>query len=256
MSTATTTADHILETRDLTMTYGAFRAVDRVNLKVRKGTIHTVIGPNGAGKTTLFHCLTGERKPTTGQILFEGADITQRPAHGRTRIGMTRSFQITSLFQTLSVRENLRLAAQGRDGLKALTFWRPTQSRREHLEIADEVLERLQLTGRAHTAAGDLSHGQQRVLEVGMALCGRPRLLLLDEPTSGMGIDDIPTMTRLIGELGKDHTVMLIEHNMSIVMSISDTITVMNRGQVLVEGPPETVRADERVRTAYLGEAA
>lgn len=247
---------YILETRGLALAYGGFRAVDGVDLKVRTGTIHSVIGPNGAGKTSLFHCLTGGRRPTEGSILFAGDDITHRPAHRRIGIGMARSFQVTSLFQNLSVRENLRLAAQGRDGDRALVFWRSVGEGRAHLALADEVMERLKLTAKANLAAGDLSHGQQRVLEVGMALCGRPKMLLLDEPTSGMGIDDIPVMTGLIAELGRDHTVMLIEHNMGIVMSISHTITVMSRGQVLVEGKPDEVRADARVRAAYLGEAA
>lgn len=244
----------LLQTQGLGMAYGAFRAVDSVSLSVREGTIHTVIGPNGAGKTTLFHCLTGERRPTDGTISFAGKDVTRQPPHGRVSVGMARSFQITSLFQNLSVRENLRLAAQGRDGWRALAFWCGPERRGDHLEVADSVLERLALTSEANTAAGDLSHGRQRVLEVGMALCAKPRLLLLDEPTSGMGIDDIPIMTNLIAELGKDHTVMLIEHNMSIVMSISDTITVMSRGSILTEGAPQEVREDERVRSAYLGE--
>ena len=249
-------ADTLLETRDLVLAYGAFHAVDGVNLRIGKGKIHTVIGPNGAGKTSLFHCLTGERRPSAGKILLEGRDITREPAHGRVGLGMSRSFQVTSLFQELSVHENLRLAAQGVDGWRALNFWQRLNKRREHLARADEILERIGLSGRAGVAAGELSHGQQRILEVGMAICPRPRLLLLDEPTSGMGIDDIPSMTTLIGELGRDHSILLIEHNMSIVMSISDTITVMNRGQVLVEGDPHSVRNDARVRDAYLGEAA
>lgn len=249
-------SDTILSTKGLVMAFGGFRAIDGVDLAVRRGNIHAVIGPNGAGKTTLFHCLTGELKPTAGNVLFDGRNVSRRPAHGRVGIGMGRSFQITSLFQGLSVRENLRVAAQGRDGSRALAFWHPAEKRRRHIDLADEILERLELGPRAELPAGELSHGQQRVLEVGMALAAEPQMLLLDEPTSGMGIDDIPVMTRLISELGQDHTIMLIEHNMSIVMSISDTITVMHQGRILVEGSPEEIRTDERVRTAYLGEAA
>lgn len=248
-------SDYILETENLGLRYGAFAALGSVDLKIRRGTIHTVIGPNGAGKTTLFHCLTGERRPSNGSIRFAGKDLTRQPAHKRVASGMSRSFQITSLFQNLSVRENLRLAAQGRDGLGALAFWYSDTHRARHLEKADEVLERIKLTAQADTCAGDLSHGQQRVLEVGMSLCSDPELLLLDEPTSGMGVDDIPVMTRLIAELGKDHTVMLIEHNMRLVMSISDRITVMHQGNILIEGEPEEVKGDERVKKAYLGES-
>ncbi len=247
--------DYILETDNLGLRYGAFAALGSVDLKIRKGSIHTVIGPNGAGKTTLFHCLTGERKPSNGQIQFAGSNITSQPAHKRVAAGMSRSFQITSLFQNLSVRENLRLAAQGRDGLGALAFWYSDEHRREHGEKADEVIERIKLGAVADSYAGELSHGQQRVLEVGMALCSNPQMLLLDEPTSGMGVDDIPVMTQLISELGRDHTVMLIEHNMRLVMSISDRITVMHQGNILIEGDPDEVRGDERVKQAYLGES-
>lgn len=249
-----TGTDFILETRGLVMAYGAFRAVDDVEFRIRRGSIHSVIGPNGAGKTTLFHCLTGMRRPTAGRILFDGRDITRRAPHTRVDGGMARSFQITTLFQNLSVSENLRIAAQGRDSRRALCFWSPVVVSPEQREFIDGLLDRLGLTARADTIAGELSHGQQRVLEVGMALAAKPRLLLLDEPTSGMGINDIPMMTRLIGELGRDHTIVLIEHNMSIVMSISDRVTVMHRGSMLVEGSPAEVRQDARVRAAYLGQ--
>jgi branched-chain amino acid transport system ATP-binding protein len=243
-----------LRASGLGMRYGKFVALAGVDLAVRERTIHSVIGPNGAGKTTLFHCLTGNRLPTTGSVEFEGKDVTRLPSHRRTSIGMARSFQITALFQTLSVRENLRLAAQARLRWAAMDFWGRAERLAEPLETAEALLTRLGLQERAGVAAGELSHGQQRILEVGMAMAARPRMLLLDEPTSGMGIDDIPAITDLIRELGRDHTVLLIEHNMGIVMSLSDRVTVMHQGHVLVEGPPEEVREDERVRTAYLGE--
>lgn len=245
----------ILETADLSMAYGKFIALFGVNLKVQEGTIHSVIGPNGAGKTTLFHCLTGNRNPTSGRVTFRGDDVTRLPSHRRIGIGMSRSFQITSLFQNLSVRENLRLAAQGRHMVKAMNFWGSIASLEEPMEIAESLLVRLGLITQAEVIAGELSHGQQRILEVGMGIAAKPKMLLLDEPTSGMGVDDIPAMTDLIQELGRDHTILLIEHNMDIVMSISDTITVMHQGKVLVEGSPEIIQGDEQVRTAYLGEA-
>ena len=153
-------SDYLLQTRNLELAYGPFKAVAGVDLNVRAGTIHTVIGPNGAGKTSLFHCLTGERQATAGKILLNGQDIIRKPSHGRVALGMARSFQLTSLFQNLSVRENLRLAAQGRDGLGALNFWRSVEHKRSHWDTADQVLERLKLTARADTLAGELSHGQ------------------------------------------------------------------------------------------------
>jgi branched-chain amino acid transport system ATP-binding protein len=246
----------ILKVEKLCLSYGAFMAVNNVTFQVARHTIHSIIGPNGAGKTSLFHCLTGTRRPTRGHVEFDGWEITREPTHKRVSAGMARSFQITSLFQNLTVRENLRLASQGRDGDRALVFWRSAFGRREHVGLAESVMERLDLTPKANVAAGDLPHGQQRSLELGMALCGKPKLLLLDEPTAGMGVEDIPLMTRLIAELGKEYSVMLIEHNMGIVMSISDTITVMSQGGILVEGKPEAIRADARVREAYLGDAA
>jgi branched-chain amino acid transport system ATP-binding protein len=243
-----------LRASGLQMRYGKFTALAGVDLAVRERTVHSVIGPNGAGKTTLFHCLTGNRVPTGGRVEFEGREVTRLPSHRRTAIGMARSFQITALFQTLSVRENLRLAAQARHRWRAMAFWGRTDRLEEPRETAERLLSRLGLRDRAEVAAGELSHGQQRILEVGLAMAAKPRMLLLDEPTSGMGVDDIPAITELIRELGREHTILLIEHNMGIVMSLSDRITVMHQGQVLVEGAPEEIRADARVRTAYLGE--
>lgn len=245
----------LLQAQALSKRFGRFVALDRVDLQIRANTIHSVIGPNGAGKTTLFHTLTGNLPASSGRIEFAGRNITRLPGYKRVAVGMARSFQVTELFQNLTVRENLRLAAQGRHMVQALNFWRPVSALREPLEIAEALLNRLGLERWAQLKAGELSHGQQRILEVGMAMAAKPKLLLLDEPTSGMGVDDIPVMTTLIRELGRDHTILLIEHNMNIVMNISDVVTVMAQGRVLVEGPPAQVSEDPQVRTAYLGEA-
>jgi branched-chain amino acid transport system ATP-binding protein len=243
----------IMEAKDIVKRYGKFSALSGVNLRIAKHTVHSVIGPNGAGKTTLFHVLTGTVPITAGNIVFDGSDVTHEPDHRRVRRGIARSFQVTSLFANLSVRENLRLASQGVDAKRALNAWTPPRGALEHRDAVDSILERLALQRQASTLAGVLSHGQQRRLEVGMALAARPKAIFLDEPTSGMGIDDLDDMKQLIRSLRDDYTVVLIEHNMDIVMDISDTITVMQQGRVLVEGKPAEIRGDERVRSAYLG---
>lgn len=245
--------DPVLQARDVVKRYGRFTAVNGVSMNVLPHTVHSVIGPNGAGKTTLFHTLTGTVPITSGQILVEGADISALPGYKRVRKGLARSFQVTSLFPNLSVLENLRLAAQGVKPLQALHPWRRAESFRQACDTAASLADRLNLARVRARTAGELSHGQQRRLEVGMALAARPKVLFLDEPTSGMGVDDIDDMKRLIYSLRSDYTVVLIEHNMDIVMDISDTITVMQLGQVLVEGTPDRVRGDDRVRSAYLG---
>ena len=243
----------ILRAKGVVKRFGKFTAVQNVNLTVQPNTIHSVIGPNGAGKTTLFHTLTGTIPATDGTIEFDGVDVTKLADHQRVRQGIARSFQVTSLFPTLSVLENLRLAAQGVKRMKVSDSWFPPTGERAHRRVVDEVMQRMDLTRCARVAAGTLSHGQQRRLEVGMALAARPKAIFLDEPTSGMGVDDIDAMKALIHGLRSDHTVVLIEHNMGIVMDISDTITVMQLGQVLVEGTPDIIRNDDRVRAAYLG---
>ncbi|QET04430.1 ABC transporter ATP-binding protein [Cupriavidus pauculus] len=243
----------ILEATGIVKQYGKFMALGGVDLRVMPGTIHSVIGPNGAGKTTLFHMLTGTRTVTAGRIVFEGKDVTTETDYQRVQRGIARSFQVTSLFPNLSVRENLRLAALGTSPRKAMSGWRLPTGDLACAGIVDQILARLELAHVASSAAGVLSHGQQRRLEVGMALAARPRAVFLDEPTSGMGVDDLGAMKRLIRGLVEDHTVVLIEHNMDIVMDISDTITVMQQGKVLMEGAPADVRGDPRVRAAYLG---
>ena len=243
----------ILRAKGVVKRFGKFIAVQNVSLTVQPNTIHSVIGPNGAGKTTLFHTLTGTIPATDGSIEFDGVDVTKMADHQRVRQGIARSFQVTSLYPTLTVRENLRLAAQGVHRMRVSDSWFPPIGERAHHEVVDQVLQRMELTRWADAPAATLSHGQQRRLEVGMALAARPKAIFLDEPTSGMGVDDIDAMKSLIHGLRVDHTVVLIEHNMGIVMDISDTITVMQLGQVLVEGTPEVIRNDDRVRSAYLG---
>ena len=246
-------ATFLLEALGIEKRYDKFAALAGVDLKVRANTVHSVIGPNGAGKTTLFHMLTGTKSVSGGRILFDGRDVTRESDHRRVQRGMARSFQVTSLFLTLPVRENLRLAAQGTAPAHALNCWHAPVGARARADAVASVLARLGLERHAETPVGNLSHGQQRRLEVGMALSARPKAIFLDEPTSGMGIDDLDEMKRLILSLRAEHTVVLIEHNMSIVMDISDTVTVMQLGRVLAEGLPHDIRSDDRVRAAYLG---
>lgn len=243
-----------MQARSVTKRYGAFTAVESVSLDVMPCSIHSVIGPNGAGKTTLFHTLTGTVPITAGSIRFAGQEVCHLPGHQRVQFGMARSFQVTSLFQNLSVRENLRVAAQGRAPRHALFGWRPPATDDAAMAMAEDLIARFRLAPVAGRAAALLSHGQQRRLEVAMALAAKPSIVFLDEPTSGMGIDDIGEMKELIFALKQDgYAVLLIEHNMDIVMGISDTITVMQLGRVLVEGTPDAIRNDEQVRRAYLG---
>ena len=243
----------LLEAVGVEKRYDKFVALGGVNIQVRANTVHSVIGPNGAGKTTLFHMLTGTKSVSGGKITFDGHDVTREPDYLRVRRGMARSFQVTSLFLSLPVRENLRLAAQGVDPAKALNCWRAPVGKLSSAQTVDAVIERIGMQRHAETPVGNLSHGQQRRLEVGMALAAQPKAIFLDEPTSGMGIDDLEEMKHLIQSLKRDHTVVLIEHNMNIVMDISDTITVMQQGRVLAEGLPNDIRNDDRVRKAYLG---
>ena len=253
MTKASAPGNILLEAIGVEKHYDKFVALGGVDIKVRANTVHSVIGPNGAGKTTLFHMLTGTKTVSGGRIIFDGRDVTREPDYVRVRRGMARSFQVTSLFLTLPVRENLRLAAQGVAPAVALNPWKPPTGALACADTVDKVLGTLGLEAYADTPAGNLSHGQQRRLEVGMALAAKPKAIFLDEPTSGMGIDDLEDMKQLIRSLKDEQTVVLIEHNMNIVMDISDTITVMQQGRVLAEGLPEQIRNDDRVRKAYLG---
>ena len=244
----------ILETRGLRREFGALVAVDDVDLEIEEGTLHSIIGPNGAGKTTLFNLISGTLAPTRGQVFYKGEDITDHPIHQTIHKGIGRSFQITNIFPNLTVTENVRLAVQatGHDSFRMLA----SHARfTDYYARAAEVIERVGLSDRALQLAGTLPHGDQRKLELGMILAPDPSVLMLDEPTAGMAAEQVPQLMTLIQEIqaAGDRTVVLVEHNMSVVMTVSDRITVMHQGAVLAEGTPAEISADKQVQTAYLG---
>jgi branched-chain amino acid transport system ATP-binding protein len=243
----------ILEAESVSRSFGAFRALDTVDLSIRKGALHAVIGPNGAGKTTLFNVLTGQLRPSSGRVLLDGDPVERLPVHRRAHLGMARSFQITSAFKELPVRENVRLAAQAVDRGISRSVFRSAGHYEEPLEVANSVLNQAGLSRHADVEAGNLSHGLSRRLEIAMALASRPQLLLLDEPLSGMGIDDIAGMERFLRSLVPQHTVLLVEHNMPVTLAIADRVTVLVGGKVLTEGTPREVAGNQQVREAYLG---
>ena len=244
----------ILETQKLRKEFGGLVAVDDVSLKVRKLSLHAIIGPNGAGKTTFFNLLSRNLDPTQGQIFYKGQNITHQPVHRTIHSGIGRSFQITNIFPNLTVLENIRLSAQalGADNFK---FWHQAENFKQYLERAWEVIVRVGLKDRAFSLARTLPHGDQRKLELGMILAPDPEVLLLDEPTAGMASEQVPELIALIQSIQKENgkTVMLVEHNMNVVMSVSDIITVMHQGKVLAEGTPAEITANKEVQTAYLG---
>jgi len=249
------TGDTILETRGLTKEFKGFVAVDGVDLKVRRGAIHALIGPNGAGKTTTFNLLTKFLAPTAGTILFNGDDITgERPADIARR-GIIRSFQISAVFPNLTVLENVRVALQRSLGT-SFHFWK----REKTLEVLNEramaLLERVHLAKFARIHAGELAYGRKRTLEITTTLAMEPELMLLDEPTAGMGHEDVDRVKELIKEVAAGRTVLMVEHNMSVVSGICDTITVMARGAILAEGPYAQVSRNPQVVEAYMGSSA
>lgn len=241
----------MLETRGLTKTFGALAAVDQVDLEVPRGQLTSIIGPNGAGKSTLFNLISGQLQPDQGEIRFEGEPITGRPPYELLKKGIARSFQITNLFGGLTVAENLRLAAQA----KTPRRWFLTSLDRleKPLKIAAELLDRFELAHLAAEEARHLSHGDQRRLEIAVCMASRPKLLMLDEPTQGMAREETKKTDELIRKLVGAVTVLLIEHDIELVMSISDKVVVMHQGRKIAEGAPETVRRDPEVQDAYLG---
>jgi len=244
----------LLELDGLTKRYGGVTAVNNVTMRVEAGEVRAVIGPNGAGKTTLFHLITGVVKSTTGIIRFGGREMTGQPSHRICRAGLSRTFQLTSLFPEMTVRENTILSAQAH----LPRAWQPWGGRSVFAEArtrGEEALERLGLTGIADRPAGLLSHGDQRLLEVAMALAQRPRVLLLDEPTQGLSVEETLSAVETLADLLRDGslTVLLVEHDMEVVFRLAEKITVLHRGAVIADGDPDAVKADQDVQAAYLG---
>ena len=249
-----TTSDILLETRELTREFKGFVAVNKVNLRVRRGTIHALIGPNGAGKTTCFNLLTKFLAPSAGQMLFDGDDITNEPPARVARRGVIRSFQISAVFPHLTVLENVRVALQRKLGT-SFHFWKPERSLHGLNDRALELLHAVDLERYAAIPAVELSYGRKRALEIATTLAMDPQLMLLDEPTQGMGLEDVDRIRQLIKKVAADRTVLMVEHNMSVVASIADTITVLQRGATLAEGPYEQVSKNPAVIEAYMGSA-
>jgi len=248
-------SDFLLETRDLTREFKGFVAVNQVNLRVRRGTIHALIGPNGAGKTTCFNLLTKFLAPTSGRILFDGQDITDEPPARIARRGVIRSFQISAVFPHLTVLENVRVALQRQLGT-SFHFWKSERSLDGLNGRALELLREVDLEAYAALPAVELSYGRKRSLEIATTLAMDPKLMLLDEPTQGMGLEDVDRIRQLIKKVAAQRTVLMVEHNMSVVASIADTITVLQRGATLAEGPYAEVSKDPAVIEAYMGSAS
>ncbi len=248
------TASPVLETRNLTKEFKGFIAVDNVNLQIQRGHIHALIGPNGAGKTTVFNLLTKYLTPTSGQILFNGKDITPVEASAIARMGMVRSFQISAVFPKLTVLENVRIALQRKEG-NSFHFWQSEKVLNKLNAPAEALLDSVGLLEFAKATTVDLSYGRKRALEIATTLALDPQMLLLDEPTQGMGHEDVEVVANLIKKISAERTILMVEHNLHVVEKLADRITVLQRGAVLTEGDYATVSADPRVREAYLGVA-
>ena len=248
-------AEALLSAQGLTKHFGGIVATDGMGLDVEMGEIHAVIGPNGAGKTTLLAQIAGQLKSDAGTIRFDGVDITGLPETARTLRGIARSFQITSVFVNFTALDNVALAIQAHDG-HSFRFWRSARREPSLREPARAVLERIGLGERADVVAGNLAHGEQRQLEIAMALATRPKLLLLDEPMAGMAGGDFERMTAFLAGLKGDYTMLFIEHDMDAVFTLADRVTVMVYGRSIACGTPAEIRANEKVRQAYLGDEA
>lgn len=245
----------ILETKNLTKEFKGFTAVDDVSLQIQQGHIHALIGPNGAGKTTVFNLLTKYLRPTSGTISFNGNDITSMESAAIARRGMVRSFQISAVFPKLTALENVRVALQRLEG-NSFQFWAPSSVLNKLHPKAEALLDSVGLLDFADVTTVDLSYGRKRALEIATTLALDPEMLLLDEPTQGMGHEDVSVVADLIKKVSANRTILMVEHNLHVVAQLADRITVLQRGAVLTEGDYATVSADERVKEAYLGVAA
>jgi branched-chain amino acid transport system ATP-binding protein len=246
----------LLETHDLTKRFDELVAVDKVNLAVESGEFRSVIGPNGAGKTTLFNTITGALRASEGEVVFDGEDVTDLPSYERVRRGIGRSFQITNVFGGLTALENVRLAAQAipsREMSTGSQLFREKTAFDDVTAHAEQVLEDVGLAAHADTRASTLAYGDQRRLEIGLVLATDPEVVLLDEPTAGMGVEETEATMNLVDEVLADQTLLLIEHDIDLVMDVSDRITVLNRGSVVTTGTPQVVASNEEVQAAYLG---
>ena len=243
----------LLQLESLVKRFGGLTATDHASLSVMTGEVHALIGPNGAGKTTLIHQISGAMASDEGTLRFNGVDITHMPMHERVLAGLARSYQITSIFRRLSVLDNVALAVQARQG-SSMRFWQRARDERQRYDEAAAVCERVGLGARLHTLSGSLAHGEQRQLEVGLALATQPKLLLLDEPMAGMGPDEPEKMVHLLLSLRGETTILLVEHDMGAVFRLADRISTLVFGRVIASGTPEEIRNHPEVRRAYLGD--
>jgi branched-chain amino acid transport system ATP-binding protein len=245
----------MLELKSVSKRFGGIVATDGITLDVRPGEVHALIGPNGAGKTTLVAQVAGDLRSDSGSIVFEGADLTHAAQHERVRAGLARSYQIPSIFGRFSVLDNLALAVQARSG-SSFSFWRPVADETALAEEARAIAAQIGLAGREDAVAATLAHGEQRALEVGLALATRPKLVLLDEPMAGMGAEESQRMIAMIERIRAQVAVLLVEHDMDAVFRLANRISVLVSGSVIATGAPEEIRTDPEVRKAYLGEGA
>ena len=246
-------AEPLLRVQNLVRRFGGITATDDLSLEIAKGELHAIIGPNGAGKTTLITQLTGQLQPNSGTIHFGGRDITRLPAYRRSALGLARSFQITSLLKDFTAADNVALAAQAHDG-HSFYFWGNARKETHLRDAARAALARVGLEQRADVVVSELSHGEQRELELAVALATRPQLLLLDEPMAGLGVSESARMVELLKELRREVTIILVEHDMEAVFALADRITVLVYGRVIACDVPAAIRVNEEVKRAYLGE--